>query len=985
MSDIDNISSSSESDVFFSCESSTDGFDVSVDAVHLGDLIQDTFCTYPNNLNVCHINAQSIPCHYSDLFTTFNSESIHAVLVSETFLKPSLQSTSYSLPGFVLVRNDRIGKRCGGVAIYVRSNFKYKIISQSPSNYTSSSEHLFLEIILKNTKFLLGVVYAPPTVDYFAALEILLETHLPSYEHNLIMGDFNTCLLKNDNRTKKLKHISTSLNVTILPLNSTFHLNNCNSLLDLILTSNPERIASHGQHLAPGFSHHDLIFASYKIKAPKYKPKVFLQRNFARMNLEKLSSDASNTDWNTVFAADAVDDKVNIFNKLLIKLYDKHAPIHPVRMKRPPAPWLNDDIRKAMRWRDSLRRKHKKTPSEVAWNNFKSARNRVNQMCRNAKRQYIHKAIETCTQQNIWKFLGTLGLGKPKAGLNYPDLNLNDLNLHFSSIPITINSSQRDTTIKQINSKPLPNITSFQFHAVSVSEVDKIIKSVVSKAVGFDDVGRVLLVPILNVILPVLTHIINSSLTSGCYPEIWKNAHIVPLPKKSNPTAFSQLRPISILPYLSKILERVVHQQFSLFLIKHNLLNPYQSGFRPAHSTTTALIKITDDIRLAMNDKQLTLLTLLDFSSAFNCVDHDILMAILRSLNISENVTQWFCSYLSGRRQRVRLDNVYSDWCPVSAGVPQGGVLSPLLFSLFINSLVQVITFSSYHLYADDLQLSLNFSLENLNDSISMMNNDLEAVRVRSGELGLLVNPAKTQVMLMGTRYMLDRIDLGSISPLTFNCTLLPFCQHVKNLGLHMTCDLSWECHVSEVSKKVFATMHSLRQQQHFIPFEAKRMLVTSLLLPIIDYADICYTDISEELLNKLDRLLNLCIRYMYGLKKYDHVSHYRKELEWLNIRSRRSVHLLSFLYNILFNPMAPSYLKTRFQFLCDSHNCPLRSTHNNQLKIPAHATSRYSNSYTISAARQWNMLPLSIRQAPSIHIFKNLLNKHFIIKQNIS
>lgn len=175
---------------------------------------------------------------------------------------------------------------------------------------------------------------------------------------------------------------------------------------------------------------------------------------------------------------------------------------------------------------------------------------------------------------------------------------------------------------------------------------------------------------------------------------------------------FKDYRPISILPFLSKVLERVVNRQLMSFLQYNHLLNPFQSCFRPAHNTCSALIKITDDFRSAMDDRQPTLLTLLDFSSAFNCVDYEILLAILRSLNVSESLAEWFHSYLHGRQQRVRADDLFSDCYDVTAGVPQGGIHSPLLFSVFINSLVSVITFSAYHLYADDLQLYSPFKLE---------------------------------------------------------------------------------------------------------------------------------------------------------------------------------------------------------------------------------------------------------------------------------
>lgn len=366
---------------------------------------------------------------------------------------------------------------------------------------------------------------------------------------------------------------------------------------------------------------------------------------------------------------------------------------------------------------------------------------------------------------------------------------------------------------------------------------------------------------------------------------------MVPVPKIPVPAEFKHYRPISILPFLSKVLERVVMRQFSNFLSYNNLLNPYQSGFRPSHSTCSALIKITDDFRKAVDDRQLTLLTLLDFSNAFNCVDHDILLSILRSLNISGSVAEWFTSYLCGRRQRIRSDGIESDWCDVTAGVPQGGVLSPILFSVFINTLVSVLKYSSYHLYADDLQLYVTCGPDEVPEAINRMTADLEAVKTWTDQYGLLVNPSKTQVMFVGGRFHLARLA-EPLPPVIFDGISLPYCASLKNLGLHIKSNLSWELQVSEISRKIHASMHGLKRLQNFLPYSTKVTLVNSLLLPIIDYADVCYPDLTEELLDRLERLLNLCIRYIFGLRKYDHVTEFRNKLKWLNIRHRRCAHI---------------------------------------------------------------------------------------------
>ena len=176
-----------------------------------------------------------------------------------------------------------------------------------------------------------------------------------------------------------------------------------------------------------------------------------------------------------------------------------------------------------------------------------------------------------------------------------------------------------------------------------------------------------------------------------------------------------------------------------------------------------------------------------------------------------------------------------------------------------------------------------------------------------------------------------------------------------------------------------FATMSSLNRLRNFLPIKTKITLAQTLLLPILDYADVCYLDITECQLNKLERLQNLGIRFIFGLRKYDHVSEFRTQLKWLPIRLRRNTHILSLLYSILFNPNSPKYLKKRFRFLSETHNRTLRSSQSLLLQTPTHTSHSYHSSFTVHAVQLWNSLPLSIQQAPSLQSFKNKVKAHYL------
>ena len=500
-------------------------------------------------------------------------------------------------------------KEGGGVAIYLRSDFPYKIISSSSSNYSASAEFLFLEVCVRGAKIVLGVVYCPPTVDYFTEFESVLESLGSEYAHHIIMGDFNTNLLAQKSfRSQKLLHLVQSACLHNLPLQATHH-NNMgeDTWLDLILISNPALVSTHGQLVAPGFSHHDLIFLSYILKPPKPKPKILHRRCFARMDVEKLCKDASEIDWKQLLEATTVDDKVNIFNQLVINIYDANAPVKKVKLKRPPAPWMTRGVLMAMKRRDRAFRRYKRDRVDDNWKFFKAARNRCNQMIRNAKRRHILENISSCSSTNIWKFLGTLGIGKSRH-LDLPNsIGLDDLNKYFTSVS-TLDSLAKQRTLDLISGLTRPNINSFHFSPAAEGDIKKIILSIKSKAVGCDNISRRMIITLLDHLLPAISHIVNFSFQSGFFPSLWRKAYVRPLPKISNPSLPNHFRPISILPFLSKVLEACAHKQLSHFIHINNLLSPLQSGFRPGHSTVSALLKVTGDIKAGMEDTKVTVL-----------------------------------------------------------------------------------------------------------------------------------------------------------------------------------------------------------------------------------------------------------------------------------------------------------------------------------------------------------------------------------------
>ncbi|KAG6459782.1 hypothetical protein O3G_MSEX011606, partial [Manduca sexta] len=447
---------SSDSEEYLSACS--DGSFVSVPS--LADTLSFQFSDVPRNFNVVHFNAQSIPAHFPDMLASFDCTHIHAILVSESWLKPCLSSTTSSLPGFRLIRNDRTARGGGGVAIYLRSHIRHSIVSVSPQPpLPDAGEHLFLEVEFSLNKLLLGVYYCPSLrIDFFSSLEIILENLTPSYSQTIIMGDFNTCILKNDRRSSTLLNTIQSCNLSLLPLSATHHSPNCTpSLLDLIFVSSLERVAKHGQCSADAFSCHDLLFLSYCVRPPKAQPKILMQRNFRGMNLDNLRKDAGSIDWGSLFRADCVDSKVDIFNNHVINLFDKHAPARPVKIKNVPTPWLTTEIKELLSKKASAKSRYNRRPNELNWQKYVAIRIHCSKVCRYAQRRHIHNSVENGNPAKVWKFLKTLGVGKPQQISIPKTIDINSLNNHFSS-PSFFDSSIKGNTIKHLSTIKTPDI-----------------------------------------------------------------------------------------------------------------------------------------------------------------------------------------------------------------------------------------------------------------------------------------------------------------------------------------------------------------------------------------------------------------------------------------------------------------------------------------------------------------------------------------------
>uniref|UniRef100_A0A1B6H3Y5 Reverse transcriptase domain-containing protein n=1 Tax=Cuerna arida TaxID=1464854 RepID=A0A1B6H3Y5_9HEMI len=326
------------------------------------------------------------------------------------------------------------------------------------------------------------------------------------------------------------------------------------------------------------------------------------------------------------------------------------------------------------------------------------------------------------------------------------------------------------------------------------------------------------------------------------------------------------------------------------------------------------------------------------------------------------------------RRQCVEVGDIRSDWETVTCGVPQGSILGPLLFVLYVNDITSTLTHCKYHMYADDLQIYAHFSVENINDCITKINEDIDRIVKWTDKHGLRLNHEKTKPIIICSTRLRNSIDFDNINSITVNTTVLPYYDKVKNLGLTINSTLTWGDAVTDIRKKVFGSIHSLKKLQNFLPQHIKLHLVKSLVMPYFTYCSAVINDMTVTLADVLQRSQNYCLRYVYNLRRQEHITAYYLESKLLKLNDQRSIKILSLDFSVLKTGL-PKYFCNDFNFVAQGS---LRSsrTASFTLRMPHHRTTIYDKAFVVGACRLWNNLPDSIKSLDNHSRFVAALKK---------
>jgi hypothetical protein len=429
---------------------------------------------------------------------------------------------------------------------------------------------------------------------------------------------------------------------------------------------------------------------------------------------------------------------------------------------------------------------------------------------------------------------------------------------------------------------------------------------------------------------------------------------------------------VSNLPFISKLLEKIVVKRLLAHMEKHNLHEKMQSAYKEFHSTETALIRVQNDILLNLDNKRGVLLVLLDLSAAFDTIDHTTLLHQLQHrLGISGTALQWFNSYLRGRTQSVSVESVCSEPTPLRYGVPQGSVLGPLLYTIYTLPLGDILREAgiSYHLYADDTQIYMSFSCTDpLSQQTCLENMQLCVSQIKAWMLSnkLKLNDDKTEVMFLSSRYYHKLIKLSNFS--IDNVEIAP-AMSARNIGVIFDCVMSMGDQVTAVCKSAHYHLRNIGRIRKCITYDACEKLVHALVTSRLDCGNALLYDLPEFQNYRLQKILHIAARILTLTPLSHHITPIMKELHWLPIEKRIEYKILLITFKSR-HSLAPQYINEMIMPYPTPR--PLRSADENYIAIPQSRTKTYGDrAFSVAAPKLWNRLPDELRESNELEHFK--------------
>ena len=947
-------------------------------------------------LKILSLNVRSLYSKLSELHVRFKDFDV--LCFCETWLNSSINDQMISMEGFELLRLDREKgnittkkgkpKRGGGLIVYIKTELSaFAEIVEEISSVTGNVEQLWISINKPNTKKqIVANIYRPPNGKLSDAIYEMSESMKKvrnSHSGEItILGDFNVNYnLRHTLPFKQLKDFERKFNLTQLINTSTRLGTKSNSCIDLIFTT-MDHVISSGVLDVLISDHLPVFLIKKKSKTPsrsiptkarsyvKYDKATFQENIKFHPKWETFWHVEENNPeemWDTIF-------------EIVKENADDQCPYKNMNFREDTPEWITKEILSEINLKDYLYRKAKKINTPTDWDIFRSKRNEVKRLLASAKENFVKNKLNELegNPRKFWREINKIsGLGKNKNKRKCTKIVDENGNVHenvdaanfLNNYYVNVGPNLAKEHAKKWEKKTceIGVDSSFTFKWITVKEVERMVKDIcLAKSSAINKLSTRLLKDAFEILCFELAYLYNSCLQQGIFPKAWGSSIVTPIPKtnKKNSSDPKDWRPISQIALPGKILEKIIHSQISYYLDVNNILSDNQYGFRKERSTSLAIFDVLKNLHENWNQKNFSGCVFIDFSRAFDSIDHTILAEKLKLYGFDENSLRFMKNYISNRTQKTIVNGCTSTSAHVTYGTAQGSILGPLIFILYVNDVFTSLKVdASIYMYADDTLI-----ISKANDALTAANKAqkaLEEMVFWCEENKLTINRGKTKFMLIKhtkvlcePQVMMGNYKLGTV-------------RSYEYLGIILDDKLSMNEYLDSMWKKANAKVGILAKIRRFISEKTAMMIYKCMIRPHLDYIDFVVESGSADRIKKLDTLQIKAVRRI----EYCMVPENKQNLDVLlekykieSLQLRRKRNLVKIMYS---QSSCSQNLKV------DTVKINLRSKKKIHMRKDFTSKTKVLNSPLYRGIKLWDSLPSDLQKEKDLRTFKKRLTTH--------